>query len=226
MIRGNNQSGLTFIELMIAMVIAGLLMAVMVMAFRGQSRTHNTQQEISTLQEDMWSALQLISRDIRMAGYDRTATGIFGIIKATATEFQATQDINENGVLLPVATNPEEDIRYALTGTSLGRSTNGGALQPVIDNITQLAFEYESITKNGNNPWVWNWSQTPGDLTAVRVVKVCMQGRTPRQTSTTSDSSAFNPPLTSVALNWTPANPGEFQWRTMCIEVQCRNFQD
>jgi prepilin-type N-terminal cleavage/methylation domain-containing protein len=220
----NSQSGLTLIELLISMAIAGVLLGVMVMAFTGQSSSYNSQQEISTLQEDMWASLQLMSRDIRMAAYDRANTGGPAIVQADATHFRATQDLNQDGD----TDDPNEDIMYQLNGTSLGRSTNKGLppFQPVIDNIENLAFEYEVITKNGSNPWLWGWLQVVPDPTLIRVVKVCMQGRTNRQTSVGTDTSNFIPPFNSVALNWTPAAGDHFQRRLMCIEIKCRNLID
>jgi type IV pilus assembly protein PilW len=229
MIRSNNQSGFTLIELIVVMVLSGILLGVMVMAFTGQSRSYNTQQDISTLQEDMWAALQLISRDVHMAGYDKKTTAGSKIIAATALTFNATQDINEDGAL----GGNEEDIKYSFVTppagsiASLMRSTNGGADQPVIDNLTHVGFDYRTITISGNDPWAWAWTAAPADLTTIRVVRVCMQGRTARQTSTVQDTSSFFPPL-SNAPDWTPtaATVGAFQFRTMCVEIQCRNFID
>ena len=215
------------------MAIAGLLLGLMVLAFTAQSRTYNTQQDISTLQEDMKSALQLMSRDIRMAGYDPHGTAGASIVSATATTFHATQDLNGNGSLVNpnLPANPDEDVLYSFvtppagSTTSLFRSSNGGTPQPVIDNILNLAFAY--LTTSGT------WILPPVDSTTVRAVSICMQGRTARQTSPVKDTSAFNPtPYINnppdnppVFYNWTPANPGNYGYRTMCIQVVCRNLQ-
>ena len=217
MIKANNQSGLTLIELMISMVIAGMLLAVMVLAFTGQSRSYNTQQDISVLQEDMMAALQLMSRDIRMAGYNPAgATGI-GVELANGANFQATQDLSGDGVI--PAGFSDERILYALNGTTLVR--NG---QPVIDNITTLAFEYLTMIDNGPAvAWTPGYTQAPA-LAAIRAVKVCMQGRTARQTSSTTDSTVYNPPIAGLGA-WPPALAGKYQWRVMCVEVTCRNLQ-
>jgi type IV pilus assembly protein PilW len=235
MIKANNQSGLTLIELLISMAIAGMLLAAMVLAFTAQSKTYNTQQEVSTLQEDMKAALQLMSRDIRMAGYNPTGSPGFSIVAATSTTFNAAQDFNGDGV----PGGPEENILYSFVTPAPGstatimRSTNGGALQPVIDNITHLGFEYLMVTDGASptSPSVRTWKYIPapiaGDLPNIRAVKVCIQGRTPRQTSTTTDTGAFWAAFNSGAVDWSPtssANRGKYQWRTMCVEVKCRNL--
>ena len=220
-----NQSGLTLIELLISMALSGVLLALMVLAFNAQSRSYNTQQEISVLQEDMKAALQLMSRDIRMVGYDPQGTAGAKIETLTGmTVFRASEDLNGDGTL-----SASETIQYSLVGTSLVRMAGAGN-QPVIDNVTHLAFEYLTITSGGATaPWNSVWMQNPGatDLQNIREVKVCIQGRTARQTSTMTDTSTINPPSNTLGqtLNWTPANPGKYQYRTLCVQVGCRNLQ-
>lgn len=241
MIKSKSQSGLTLIELLIAMAIASVLLAAMVMAFHGQSTSYNTQQEITSLQENMWAAMQLMSRDIRMAGYDPLNTAGSAIVSATPTSFESTQDVNENGTIVdtsvtPAVTDPNEDIAYSLSGTTLVRTVDGSN-QTVINDITNLAFEYRLATSSGpTTPWTWVWQDFPVSgsaataiqLSSIKVVKICLQGRTKRQTSI-KDTSSYKPPYnTPGALstyNWTPAAPGRYQYRTMCTEVKIRNRQ-
>jgi type IV pilus assembly protein PilW len=224
-----DQSGLTLLELLIALVISGILLAGMMMTFWGQSRSYNNQQEITALQENMWAALQLMSRDIRMAGYDPTGKAFAGIVTATSSTFQATADLNGNGVLAtgsPPTPEPNENITYSLTGTTLNR-TIGASVQPVINNITNLAFEYKTAISTGvTSPWTWAWkdSVTGSDLTTIKVVKICMQGRSEHETSI-RDTSSYKPTHNtgSTFYDWTPAFPKRYQFRTMCVEIKCRN---
>ena len=65
-------SGFTFIELMIAMAIAGLVLTVVYAAFGSQLRTHVGQQLTVEIQQSLRAAFTLIQHDIRMAGYDAT----------------------------------------------------------------------------------------------------------------------------------------------------------
>jgi type IV pilus assembly protein PilW len=237
MIRGHNQSGLTLIELLIAMVVAGMLLAGMVMAFTGQSRTYNTQQEVSALQEDLKASLQLMSRDIRMAGFagQGTAAPAPGILTATNTVFRSTQNLNEDGD----TADADEDVAYSLNATtSLRRSTDGAATyQPVMDNITNLGFEYLLVTDPATpgNALVrtWTFAPTAAELPSIQAVRICIQGRTLRQTSSVVDNGIFmaafyNADGTANNIDWSPATAadrGQYQWRTMCMEIQCRNRQ-
>ena len=67
-----NNLGFTLIELMIAMVIAGIVAAAIMMAFDSQQKTQVNQQLVVEMQQDARAALYLMQQDIRMAGYDET----------------------------------------------------------------------------------------------------------------------------------------------------------
>ncbi len=67
-----NNYGFTLIELMIAMVIAGIVAAAIMMAFDSQQKTQVNQQLVVEMQQDARAALYLMQQDIRMAGYDET----------------------------------------------------------------------------------------------------------------------------------------------------------
>ncbi len=226
MVNDNIQSGFTLMELMIAMAISGVLLAGMVMAFTGQSRSYNTQQEITELQEDIRASLGLMTSEIRLAGYDPTTTADAKILLANATEFQFSQDITDNAGTGPSdgdTDDANEIIHYKInTAGSLGRATGVGNLQPIAENTENLAFEYlVNLTPE-------TWTQTPGttaaDLKKIRAVKISVLARTKRQTSSATDTSAFIPPIAGAGT-WTPATPGKYQRRMMSVVVQCRNIK-
>jgi type IV pilus assembly protein PilW len=70
--RNRNNYGFTLIELMIAMVIAGIVAAAIMMSFDSQQKTQVNQQLVVEMQQDARAALYLMQQDIRMAGYDET----------------------------------------------------------------------------------------------------------------------------------------------------------
>jgi type IV pilus assembly protein PilW len=222
MIEDTRQKGFTLIELMVAIAISGMLMAVVAMAYTGQSRSNNAVQDMASLQQDLRSALQLMAREIRMAGYNPdkiSGAASPQFLTATATTLQFSQDTNGDGDTL----DANEIVRFALSGTapdtSLGRATGvAGVLMPMATNIDQLAFEYLLEDET--------WTQAPADLTDIRAVRIVVLGHSARGTAGSTDSSTFTPPLESVvpAPDWTPATPGRFHWRMMSLIVQCRNL--
>jgi len=216
------QQGFTLIEMMVALAISGFLMAVVAMAFTGQSRSYNTGQDIASLQQNLRSALQLMAKEIRMAGYDPTGKAGAGISTATSTNLQFTQDIGNGagGASDGDTSDANEDIRYAInTNGDLGRETGGaGGLKSVIENIDQLAYEY--YLDNGT------WTQAPGDPKKIRAVKIMLLGHSARENAGMTDTSTFKPPIASGAVpDWTPVTPGRFHWRMMSLIVECRNLK-
>lgn len=223
MMEDTRQEGFTLIELMVAMAISGMLMAVVVMAFTGQSRSNNSVQDVTSLQQDLRSALQLMASEIRMAGYDPTGKAGAGIIDETHSgNAERRFKINTNGdVGDEDCDDPDENIYYATyvngDGIScLGRKTGNGNFTPIAENIDQLAYEYFLDDET--------WTQAPVDLTKIRAVKIVILGHSARSTAGAVDTSTFIPPLESVNLDWTPATPGNFHWRMMSLIVQCRNL--
>lgn len=63
------QSGLSLIELMIAMVIGLMLLGGTISLFMTNKRIYNEQDEMGRLQENARFAMQMLIEDIRMAGY-------------------------------------------------------------------------------------------------------------------------------------------------------------
>lgn len=65
----NRQQGFSLVELMIAITLGLMLMAGLVQMFLGSRVTFSTQQAISRVQETGRLAIEMISRDVRMAGF-------------------------------------------------------------------------------------------------------------------------------------------------------------
>ncbi len=77
-IRNNykTQSGLTLLELMIAMVIGIVLLMGTVTMFISNKQSYKVQEEMGRLQENARFAMEMLIRDIRMAGYSGCADDI------------------------------------------------------------------------------------------------------------------------------------------------------
>ncbi len=64
-----SQQGLSLIELLISLVLAVVLMAGVTQMFLASNQTYSTQQGLSRVQETGRLAMEIMARDIRMAGY-------------------------------------------------------------------------------------------------------------------------------------------------------------
>lgn len=74
------KNGLTLIELLIALVMSSILIAVLYRAFISQQKTYNVQDQVADMQQDVRVAIGQMTREIRMAGYGGNILIIFGNI--------------------------------------------------------------------------------------------------------------------------------------------------
>jgi type IV pilus assembly protein PilW len=65
-----NIKGITLIELLVGLVICGLVTAGIYRVFVAQSRAYNVQDQVVEVQQNVRSAMEILLRDLRMAGYD------------------------------------------------------------------------------------------------------------------------------------------------------------
>ena len=65
-----NVRGVTLIELLIGLVICGIVIAGIYRVFMAQSKAYSIQDQVVEVQQSVRSAMELISRDLRMAGFD------------------------------------------------------------------------------------------------------------------------------------------------------------
>lgn len=67
--RRHKQAGLSLVELMVALLLSGTLMAGVVGVFLGMFQADRSQQGVALMQESGRFALNLLAQDLRMAGY-------------------------------------------------------------------------------------------------------------------------------------------------------------
>ena len=236
----DKQQGFTLAEMLVAMAITSILIAVVGVAYTSQSSSYNALQDVNNLQQEMRRALELVAGEIRMAGYNPTGTAKDAtIILATANQFQFTQDITNNagtGDSDGDIEDANEDIRFAINANgAFARETtrrvplpiDTSGLRPIAENIQKVGFDY--LMDNGK------WTQTPGatDYDKIQAVKIILLGRSARETAGIADTSSFAPPIETkdiyrndtADVNWKPATPGKYHWRMVSTVVQCRNMQ-
>lgn len=66
----SNQKGITLIELLIALVICGMVVAATYRLFIAQNKAYIVQDQVADVQQNIRSVMELMVRDLRMAGYD------------------------------------------------------------------------------------------------------------------------------------------------------------
>lgn len=83
------QTGMTLIEIMIALLIGAFLLGGVIQIFIGTKQTNRMQENLSRLQENGRFAMDFISKDIRMAGYWGCLNPLVGVAN---TDVDGTND--------------------------------------------------------------------------------------------------------------------------------------
>lgn len=146
--------GFTIVELLVAMVIAGLVLASIYAVFTSSNRSYHTQDRVVDTQQGLRVGVDFMVRDIRMAGLDPEDTGLFTIEQAAGNLIQFVSDLNMDGV---IDEDNRERIAYQFAGTELQRCNldtgfqDNGTPPPVripqtwdslIEGVNALTFQY------------------------------------------------------------------------------------
>ena len=179
--RGRRQKGFSLIEVLIALVIAMIVIAGVYRAFSVQQKNFVIQEQVSEVQQSVRTVMDLIARDIRMAGFGQPPWAVGG---------------SSNTVTITVGPNPapNRDITLELVGAFaspialLGSAATIGQNQIVLDHNEEfikdenlLVFEQYYESDPSGNPLaapipsirytnVVVWSATgPGGATTIAI---------------------------------------------------------
>lgn len=169
--------GITLIELMVAMAIAGIVLMVIYSAYHTQSTMYRTQSVELSMQQNLRGAVYLLESEIRMAGYDQNSTGTFGITDITFRDIDFNLDLNGNSSITFTsdldndgALDTNETFSYSIYDNPvaapdgiLDMARNSGAGRQIIaESIVALclAYAYDNdgdgkldTSANGNVIW-------------------------------------------------------------------------
>ncbi len=185
-------TGFTLIEMLIAMAIGTLLLAVVANTFINQRETYAIREQVSTMQQNVMGGMDFIVRELAMAGYDPTEGSGAGIVVATANLIQVSMDLSNDGD----TGDADENVTYVLYDAQgdgdldLGRNTGGGN-QLVALNMQSLALTY--TLADGTV------TAAPADLSQIRTISVTLIARTADKDQQYPDNGGYR----TVTLNST-----------------------
>ena len=142
------KEGVTLIELLVALVICGIIIAGIYRVFIAQTRAYTVQDQVVEVQQNIRGAMELMLRDIRMAGYKSNispvtlVTPIFPGDNSLAVKTDAIRVEYQKGV------NNNTVVYYRDAAQNLKRElyVNGApdASNPeiILQNVTALNFTY------------------------------------------------------------------------------------
>ena len=88
------QKGVTLIELMVAMAIAGIVAAAMFAFQQAQTRSYVTQEVVTNMQQNARAAMHFMTSEIRMAGCDPTGNANARILEASSDRLEFSMDFS------------------------------------------------------------------------------------------------------------------------------------
>jgi len=88
-----DKRGFSLIEMMTAIALAGMVLAGIYTMYFTQTKSHATQQVVVDMQQGIRLGMFLMEKEIRMAGYDPTNSGVPQITSARRASITFTMDI-------------------------------------------------------------------------------------------------------------------------------------
>ncbi|MBW2000621.1 MAG: prepilin-type N-terminal cleavage/methylation domain-containing protein [Deltaproteobacteria bacterium] len=194
-IRRANDHGFTLVELLVALAIVSIVTGGIYSAYSSQQKTYVIQEDVASMQQNLRAAMYYLEREIRMAGYDPTDSGQFGL-QASGSDGRVTDannicftvDDDEDGVV-DNTENEQVAFRVDTNGNLQRYSTGAVKWNTVAENVNALNFVY----LDGDN----NVTTT---LSQVRSIEITLQARTERTA------------------------PGYLRQKTLTTRVRCRNL--
>lgn len=171
-----NRKGVTLIELLIALVICGMVAAGIYQVFIAQSKAYTVQEQVTEVQQSVRSAMEIMLRDLRMAGFDNDS------LLSTVTIPSPIANLGNNDITVnyeyydkTLAQYQKHTVRYWRDGSSLMRklTVDDGAYkeEPLLENVDDLNFRYgvDANDDGALDNWVAADSISKSKVVAVRV---------------------------------------------------------
>lgn len=212
-------NGFTLVELLVVLALTGLVTLGAFRTFMWQQGTYVAQENVATLQQDIRGGLDLMIREIRMAGYSPKIPGVAKVTTATANAITFTVDQDSDGVIAA-----QETVTYFVTGNALQRQVQG-VNQSVVDNVDCLDFVY--LDSSGS---ALAFPIAASDLSKIRTVQITVVARAGRQDKGFINSTQYRrQPAPGSALGTQGSiiytAPGDsFKRRALSVTVNCRNL--
>ena len=213
--------GFTLTELLVATALSSVVMGGIYSSFYSQQKTFVAQEQTAAMQQNLRSAMYLMEREIRMAGYDPTGDAGAGIHTANANSIRIMKDITDDsgtGAADGDTGDVNEDVTYALFDADgdgnmdLGRTdTNGVGNHLLAENIDALNFVY--LDENGS---------PTANISEMRSVQITVVASAGRPDPGYDGSGSFLNQQGQIIF--TPSAGDHFRRKVLTAEVKCRNL--
>lgn len=244
-----HEKGFTLVELLVAMAVAGVVMAGIYSAYYSQQKSSITQSQVAAMQQNLRASMHLMEREIRLAGHDPTNDSGAGIVATNANSINFTLDIHdsadndgdgitdepdEEGNGDGDVNEANENITYQLLDPDgdgvfdLFRTDAVAGNQLLAENIDAVDFIYfdgrlfDGVDNDGDGTTDEDDEATPvANAADVRAVDITLVARTRRGDRGYTDTEVFSNQLGTVI--WGPGGDNNRR-RALSTRVTCRNL--
>ena len=134
--------GFTVTELVLALAIMMMVMASIVSLLISLNRVYAAQSVIAGVQQVTRAGINIMTRNIRLAGLNPRKINQIGILEASVNKIRFQHDTNGSGT---IETGQNEDSAYLLNGNhQLIRQKDGNSRsnKSLVDHVNDLTFKY------------------------------------------------------------------------------------
>ncbi len=168
--RKRREGGFTFINLLVSMGISGIALSAVTTTFVSQSQSYDAQEQIVEMQQNARAAIDLITREVRMAGFDPTGAGFDGVHYHSGY-IHIRADLNGDGD----KNDANEDLRYRYDSPKnlIQRDDDSkNNWTTLTENIQAFNFDY--LDSNGNS------TTTSADIRQILITITARTGESDR----------------------------------------------
>ncbi len=135
-----NVKGVTLVELLVALIISAIVVAGIYRVFVAQSRAYVVQDQVVEVQQNIRSAMEILLKDLRMAGFNGDNTPCTPSVTPGANTI--TVFYQKNGVIRQVTYSVDDTKRLMRSETPpvIPPSEAGG--DPILTGVNALNFWY------------------------------------------------------------------------------------
>jgi len=176
--KAKNEKGVTLVELLVVLVICGMVAGGIYQVFIAQSKAYTVQDQVVEVQQSVRSAMEILLRDLRMAGYDSDhLLSTVTITSAIANPGDTSLTVNYEYYDKIPAQYQKHSVRYWRDGASsrlfrqLTINDVATPQEPLLDNVENLNFTYgvDADDDGALDSWVPADSIGASKVVAVRV---------------------------------------------------------
>ena len=205
--KNSDKRGFTIAELMVGIALSGVVLAAIFSAYYSQKKSYTVQDQLAAMVQNLRSGMDIMVRDIRMAGYDPTGTANAGIVTAGTTSVNVTEDIDGDSTTI----TSDENITYSLSDND-GDGDNDLERNSTLaaENVDALNFVYLDAN-----------SSPTTTLSEIRSVQITLVARTSKGDPGYADTDVYRNQQGTPILG--PVNDN-FRRKRLTAEVRCRNL--